>query len=109
MRIAPLKEVKDRFSEYVEAAQTSPVIVTRNGKPVVVISAIGNESDLDTLFLATNARFIALLEAANARIEDTGGVNEEDFWSKVEEAAGPPAGAPKPARRPRTNKRTARR
>jgi prevent-host-death family protein len=85
MRVAPLKEVKDRFSEFVEAAQTSPIVVTRNGKPVVVMSAIDNESDLDTLFLASNARFIAVLEAADARISATGGLSEDDFWVRVSE------------------------
>ena len=32
MKIAPLAEVKDRFSAYIEESRESPIIVTRNGQ-----------------------------------------------------------------------------
>ena len=37
MKIAPLAEVKAHFSEYVKKSATSPVIVTKNGRPVAAI------------------------------------------------------------------------
>lgn len=48
MDIEPLREVKDRFSEYVErvASHHERVLVTRNGKPAVVLI---NPDDLEAL------------------------------------------------------------
>jgi hypothetical protein len=34
MKIAPLAEVKDRLSAYIDFAKESAIVVTRNGKPV---------------------------------------------------------------------------
>ncbi len=44
MKIAPVAEVKAHFSEYVKACENGPVVVTRNGRPAVVMIAAG-ESD----------------------------------------------------------------
>jgi prevent-host-death family protein len=37
MKIAPVADVKSRFSAYLKASEEGPVIVTRNGKPVAVL------------------------------------------------------------------------
>jgi len=74
MKIAPLAEVKDHFSAYIDESRESPVVVTRNGRPVAMIISIGDEDDLDSLLLAHNPRFVHLLEAARQRVRVTGGV-----------------------------------
>ena len=75
MKIAPLAEVKDRFSAYIEECRESPIIVTRNGRPVAMIIAIEDEDDLDALLLAHNPRFVQLLDEARQRVRVTGGVS----------------------------------
>jgi prevent-host-death family protein len=40
MKIAPLAEVKDRFSAYIDESHEAPIIVTRNGRPVAMIYQI---------------------------------------------------------------------
>jgi len=74
MKIAPLAEVKDHFSAYIDESRESPVVVTRNGRPVAMIISIADEDDLDSLLLAHNPRFVQLLEAARQRVRVTGGV-----------------------------------
>jgi len=74
MKIAPLAEVKDHFSAYIDESRESPVVVTRNGRPVAMIISIDDEDDLDSLLLAHNPRFVHLLEAARQRVRVTGGV-----------------------------------
>ena len=74
MKIAPLAEVKDHFSAYIDESRESPVVVTRNGRPVAMIISIDDEDDLDSLLLAHNPRFVQLLEAARQRVRVTGGV-----------------------------------
>ncbi len=81
-------EVKDKFSAYVEASQESPVVVTRNGKPVAMIVAIRDEGDLDSLLLAHNPRFLQILEEGYRSVRETGGVKSEDFWKEVKRRRG---------------------
>lgn len=84
MKIAPLAEVKDRFSAYIDESRESPVVVTRNGRPVAMIISIDDEDDLDSLLLAHNPRFVQLLEAARQRVRVTGGVSLAEMRRRVE-------------------------
>jgi prevent-host-death family protein len=85
MKIAPLAEVKDRLSAYIDESRDSPVVVTRNGRPVAMIIAITSEDDLDSLLLAHNPRFVQLLEEARARVRVTGGTPLAEMRRRLEE------------------------
>ncbi len=87
MKIAPLAHVKDRFSAYIDESRESPVVVTRNGRPVAMIISIDDEDDLDGLLLAHNPRFVQLLEAARQRVRVTGGVSLAEMRQWVESSA----------------------
>jgi prevent-host-death family protein len=84
MKIAPLAEVKDRFSAYIDESQESPIIVTRNGRPVAMLIAIKDEDDLDSLLLAHDQRFVRLLEEARQRVGATGGLSLAEMRQQVE-------------------------
>lgn len=45
MKTAPVAEVKAHFSEYVKESEKGPVVVTRNGRPAVVMIAAGEDDD----------------------------------------------------------------
>lgn len=87
MKIAPLAEVKDRFSAYIDESRESPVVVTRNGRPVALLIAIEEEDDLDSLLLVHNPRFLQLLEEARQRVRVTGGVSLAEFRRRLDVAA----------------------
>jgi len=84
MKIAPLAEVKDRFSAYIDESHEAPIIVTRNGRPVAMIVAIEDEDDLDSLLLVHDRRFLQLLEDARARVRATGGVSLAEMRASAE-------------------------
>jgi prevent-host-death family protein len=84
MKIAPLAEVKDRFSAYIDESHESPIIVTRNGRPVAMLIAIKDEDDLDSLLLAHDQRFLRLLEEARQRVRTTGGLSLAEMRQQVE-------------------------
>lgn len=88
MKIAPLAEVKDRFSAYIEESRESPVVVTRNGRPVAMLISIEEEDDLDSLLLVHNPRFLQILDEARQRVRVTGGVSLEEFRRRLDAAAG---------------------
>ncbi|MEZ4660982.1 MAG: type II toxin-antitoxin system Phd/YefM family antitoxin [Caldilineaceae bacterium] len=87
MKIAPLAEVKDRFSAYIDESKESPVIVTRNGRPVAMIIGIEDADDLDSLLLTHNPRFLQLLDEARARVRVTGGVSLAELRQRLENSS----------------------
>jgi prevent-host-death family protein len=88
MKIASVAEVKAKFSSYIMQSAEGPVVVTRNGKPVAVLLAVADDDDLERLLLAHSPRFQALLDAAEQRIRETGGIEHKAFWQMVESEAG---------------------
>ena len=84
MKIAPVAEVKARFSRYLEESEQGPIVVTKNGRPVAAIVAVTEEDELERLILAHTPKFRRLLEAAERRIKKTGGINHKEFWESVE-------------------------
>lgn len=86
MKIVPLAEVKDRFSAYIDESRDSPVIVTRNGRPVAMIIPIEDDDDVDSLLLAHHPRFRQLLEDARERVRRDGGMSLSELRRRVEAA-----------------------
>ncbi len=79
MKIAPDADVKARFSKYLAECVEGPVVVTKYGRPAVVLVAVSDEEELERLVLARTPRFIVLLDAVHARIKKIGGVRHEEF------------------------------
>jgi len=80
MKIAPLAAVKDRLSAYIDAARESAIVVTRNGKPVALLTPILEDDDLDSLLLAHDRGFIRLLARARERVRAGRYLTNEQFW-----------------------------
>lgn len=83
MKIAPLAEVKDQLSAFVEDSKRAPVIITKNGRPVAALIAIQDEEDLDSLLLAHHPRISQLLEQAYARVQKGRGIPSAQFFSEL--------------------------
>ena len=92
MKIAPVAEVKARFSAYLKRCADGPIIITRNGRPAAVLIAAPDEEELERLVLAHTPKFRQLLEAARERIKETGGVEHDAFWESVEGENEQPSG-----------------
>ena len=84
MKIAPVADVKARFSAYLKASEDGPVIVTRNGKPVAVLLAVEDEAELERLILAYSPRFQTILQRARQQLRKTGGIGHQEFWQPEE-------------------------
>ena len=84
MKIAPVAEVKAKFSAYLKASEKGPVVVTRNGKAVAVLLSIEDGEDVERLVLANSGRFQAILDVARQEIREGKGIPHEQFWAEVE-------------------------
>ena len=107
MKIAPLAEVKDRLSAYVDAARESAIVVTRNGKPVALLTPILDDDDLDALLLAHDRSFNRLLAEARGRVHSGRYLTTDRFWREVRRRKGQDARPQSRRRSSRTTTRTA--
>jgi prevent-host-death family protein len=100
MKIASVADVKAHFSAFLKATEQGPVVVTRNGKPVAVLMAVGDEEELERLVLAQSPHLQTILDAARQRMQAGLGIPHEDFWQEVESAER--SGKPSPGRGKKT-------
>jgi prevent-host-death family protein len=80
MKVAPVADVKARFSHFLQQCVDGPVIVTKNGRPAAVLVAVSDEEELERLVLAHTPRFMALLDAASERIRKGRGMKHNVLW-----------------------------
>ena len=65
MKVESLREVKNNFSEVIEAlSKTGPVVVTKNGRSAALLIAIDEDTDLESLILSNSRRFWELFDRA---------------------------------------------
>jgi len=83
MKIAPVVDVKARFSAYLEASKDGPVVVTRNGRPVAVLLSAEGDEEVEDLLLAHSPRLGQILGASRRQIEEEGGLSHEEFWRRA--------------------------
>lgn len=61
MRVFPIREAKARLSECIQAAQGDRVLITRHGRPVVLLNGVEGY-DMEQVMLASNPKFWELIE-----------------------------------------------
>jgi prevent-host-death family protein len=88
MRIASVADVKARFSAFLRASKSGPVVVTRNGKPAAVLLSVDDEDEIERLALAYSPKFQKMLSLARQQIREGHGIRHEDFWREVEDRKG---------------------
>jgi len=84
VKIAPVAEVKAKFSAYLKASEKGPVVVTRNGKAVAVLLSVESDDEVERLVLANSERFQSILDVARKEIREGKGVPHEEFWREVQ-------------------------
>jgi len=84
MEIAPVAEIKARFSAYLKESKDGSVVVTRNGRAVAVLLSVADEDEIERLALAYSPKFQSILRRAKRQIREEGGVQHDDFWRDME-------------------------
>lgn len=106
MKIASVADVKAHLSAYLKASAQGPVVVTRNGKAVAVLVAVGDDEEVERLLMAHSPRLQAILGAARQRLEQGKGIPHDQFWEQVEEEKPIPKGSSKRGKNGRTKRGT---
>jgi antitoxin (DNA-binding transcriptional repressor) of toxin-antitoxin stability system len=95
VRTATAADIGADLATYLDHLAEGPVVITRDGRPVAALIAIGDEHDLERLRQPPKRRLRDILEEAHARIERDGGLSEEEFWRAVDERYGDRNDAPR--------------
>ena len=84
MKIASVADVKAKFSGYIKASETGPIVVTKNGKPVALLLAVHDEDEIEWMVLAYSPKCQSILQTAEKQIRAGKGIRHEDFWREIE-------------------------
>ncbi|MDO9463144.1 MAG: type II toxin-antitoxin system Phd/YefM family antitoxin [Deltaproteobacteria bacterium] len=87
MKFANVRELKNKTSEILRNAEKEAVIITSNGKPRAIITAI-SEEDFEDYLLEKSAGLQDMLAEAQAEYRSKGGVTLEDYLSKRKKKRG---------------------
>lgn len=61
MKIASVREVKDKLSQFLKTAENEDVVITKNGKPTAVLHHLG-EDELEDYLLEHDPKFRRKIE-----------------------------------------------
>jgi antitoxin (DNA-binding transcriptional repressor) of toxin-antitoxin stability system len=78
MKFANVRELKNKTSEILRKAEKEDVVITSNGKPRAIISAM-TEEDFEDYFLGKNSTFIKAREEAREEYFKNGGASGEKY------------------------------
>jgi prevent-host-death family protein len=73
MKRVELSTITGSLSDYAREGLREPVVVTRRGRPVLAVMPLTEFDDKESVSLATNARFLEIVEKsrASARLHGT--------------------------------------
>ncbi len=84
MRIAPVADIKARFSSYLNECHEGPIVVTRNGRAVALLLCVEDDDELEHLLMAYNPRLRRIVQEGLKSIRETGGLSEDELWSSLD-------------------------
>lgn len=78
MKFANVRELKNKTSEILRKAEKEDVVITSQGKPRAIITAV-TEEDFEDYLLEHSPAFLGALEKAREEYLKEGGVSIEDY------------------------------
>jgi prevent-host-death family protein len=74
MKVLEIDTATSPLEEYARNVKREPLIVTKNGKPMAALVSL-KSSDMETIKLSTDPRFMRLIKRARAHYQAEGGVS----------------------------------
>jgi PHD/YefM family antitoxin component YafN of YafNO toxin-antitoxin module len=74
MKVLEINMATSPLEEYARNVKKEPLIVTKNGKPMAAVVAL-KSSDMETIKLSTDPRFMRLIARTRARHAAKGGMS----------------------------------
>ena len=74
MKVVPLEQTTLTMTDLAELVKEGPVILTRDGQPLLAVKDVSG-SDWESVSLASNPRFMALIEESRRSYRENGGIS----------------------------------
>lgn len=72
MKSVKLSDVTGSLSEYARKGLRETLVVTRQGRPVVAVMPLTRHDDWESVSLATNSKFMEIIERSRASAREQG-------------------------------------
>ena len=82
MKTLEMAEATSPLQSYARQASHEPLILTQDGKPIAALVPIEN-TDVETVTLSLNPRFIALIERSRVRQKAQGGISSQEMRQRL--------------------------
>jgi hypothetical protein len=82
LKIVPLEQTTLTVPELAELVKDGPVILTRNGQPLLAVKDV-SDSDWESVSLASNPRFVALIEESRRSYREKGGIGLDQLRQEL--------------------------
>ena len=82
MKKIEIAKASGPLSEYAREAKKDPIVVVKNGKPVAAVVALRN-TDVETVSLSTNKKFLAIIERSRSRLKKEGGISAKELRHRL--------------------------
>ena len=82
MKTVEIAEATSPLADYVPGVRTEPLVITDHGTPTAVMLPLV-DVDLESISLATNPAFLALIERSRARARVEGEIPAEEMRRRV--------------------------
>jgi prevent-host-death family protein len=70
------------LADCARAAAEEPLVLTQEGKPVAVLLPLEN-TDLETVALSSNPKFLELIQRSRSRMRTEGGLSSEEVRRRL--------------------------
>jgi len=82
MKTQELAEAPTLLVEYVRGLNDQPLVLTLNGQPLCLLLPVEG-SDLETVSLSMNPKFLAIIERSRIRQAVEGGISSEEMRERL--------------------------
>ena len=82
MQVVALEKATLTLAEVAKMAKNGPVILTRGGKPLAAVKDL-SRTDWESISLANNPRFLALIEESRRAFREEGGIRLEEVRQEL--------------------------
>ncbi len=84
MRLASVKDVKNKLSDYLKKAEREDIIITKNGRPTAVLHHLGDD-DLEDYVVEHDPKFRKIIEKRWREYSVRGGSSLEKVLKRLSE------------------------
>jgi prevent-host-death family protein len=83
MKIAPVAEIKSKFSEYISDSHRETIVITKNGRPTAIMLGVNDDDDLESIIISNSKLIKTKIDNSVAVMKSGRRVSHTKFWKSA--------------------------